>query len=97
MLLSHPLQEAREWLAALDAARLELAKAQSGNETGLAHEARDEWKDQSLAFLCAFLQVSCRKKTRNTPQAVEEAAEYLQEVEVARQDVRHCKTKTTRS
>ena len=93
MLLSHPLQEAREWLAALDAARLELAKAQSGNETGLAHEARDEWKDQSLAFLCAFLQVSCRTK----PQAVEEAAEYLQEVEVARQDVRHCKTKTTRS
>ncbi|OLP89854.1 Ubiquitin-conjugating enzyme E2 J2 [Symbiodinium microadriaticum] len=46
--------EAREWLAALDAARLELAKAQSGNETGLAHEA------------------------------VEEAAEYLQEVEAAK-------------
>ncbi|CAE7206035.1 ube2j2 [Symbiodinium sp. CCMP2456] len=46
--------EAREWLAALDAARLELAKAQSANEGGVAHEA------------------------------VEEAAEYLQEVDAAK-------------
>ena len=38
---------------------------------------------------------SCRR-TRNIPQTVEEAAEYLREVEVAWQDARHCKTEITR-
>ena len=49
-------QEAREWLAAFDAASLELAKAQSANEDGAADEV---WKAYVCVCVCVCLILSC--------------------------------------
>ena len=67
-------QEAREWLAALDAASLELAKAQSSSE-GAEDDEATQGKQQ----------IPGKISQKHSAQAVAEAAEYLREVEVALQ------------